>query len=837
MLMNLGRWYQRQCRQSRPRTRLQVEWLEDRVVLATFDVTNTADILNQAGTLRNAIQQANSNGQANNTINILTAGTYAITLTGTPNESDNAAGEFAVNLQSGGSLTINNQSSGAVIVDAQGASRVFDVNPGNASLAAAAQVVFNGNTGGITVTNGKAATTNDAAGSGGDIRAQGAVGLTLANVTVSNGTGGGDGGGISMENSANISWALALNHSTVTNNHAGNAGGGVEADGTGTVTVSNSLLTGNSAVNQGGGLWLDTIGSNSGTANLFITQSVISNNSAGLLGAGLGNAGNGTVTLFNSVVRGNGSSGSGGGFADENNLGTLTVSNSLFLDNSASGSGGGLFAGGPSTTISDSEFQGNSASINGGGAFLGQNGNGTPATATSAFTITNSTFAENSANGNGGGIEFETTTGTPNSTSSATLTDSTLAGNSARTGTGGGINVATGFKGSVALRADTITNNSAATTGGVAFAGRAGGTVSVQNTILAENNGTNPDVSSGAGTFSDNGNNLLGVLPTPNNTGFTAATDLKGPFTNLVSALSDNGGALAGVTQVYGASVGNSPAGNQMTVQTESLPPTSSARNKGVAIAGLTADERGVPIVTPPDAGAFQFQNASLTVTITAPTTVGLGSSATFTVTVNNTSGNALPDSNGTLVVNLRTRVSAPFGGFNQTFTIGPIVAHQSQSFTIPIDTTQPGTQTITATVTSPDANPNTPNPATVEFTVVPSPLAAHTPQGTLMVFALAIDNGQVVFLYLDQAGQVFDESFSLNNFFSPNPANAVFLNTDLVFRNIQFQDSGAFGTPGILRDVLDFNNSAVLMTTVPLNFISLAAVNDIIHALEQPGA
>jgi hypothetical protein len=115
MFMRLGRWFQHQCRQSRPRTRLRVEWLEDRVVPATFNVTNTADILNQAGTLRNAIQQANTNGQADNTINILTPGTYAITLTGTPNESDNAAGEFAINVQSGGSLTINNQSGGAVL--------------------------------------------------------------------------------------------------------------------------------------------------------------------------------------------------------------------------------------------------------------------------------------------------------------------------------------------------------------------------------------------------------------------------------------------------------------------------------------------------------------------------------------------------------------------------------------------------------------------------------------------------------------------------------------------------------------------------------------------------
>ncbi len=93
MFMSLGRWFQRQCRQTRivrtmarrPRTRLQVEWLEDRVVPATFDVTTLADGVGP-GTLRNAIQQANTNGQADNTINLTLAGTYALTLTPTNNQ-------------------------------------------------------------------------------------------------------------------------------------------------------------------------------------------------------------------------------------------------------------------------------------------------------------------------------------------------------------------------------------------------------------------------------------------------------------------------------------------------------------------------------------------------------------------------------------------------------------------------------------------------------------------------------------------------------------------------------------------------------------------------------
>jgi len=84
---------------------------------------------------------------------------------------------------------------------------------------------------------------------------------------------------------------------------------------------------------------------------------------------------------------------------------------------------------------------------------------------------------------------------------------------------------------------------------------------------------------------------------------------------------------------------------------------------------------------------------------------------------------------------------------------------------------------------------------------------------------AVGIVNGQLVWLYVDQAGQVFDETLNLNNpftnFFTPNPANATFINTQLVFSNVQLQSSTIFGSPGILGNVLDANNNAFLMTTV----------------------
>jgi predicted outer membrane repeat protein len=881
------------------------------VVPATFDVTNTADILNQAGTLRNAIQQANASADANNTINILTAGTYAITLaptntnvvntvitaggtgftsaptvtftggggtgaagtaliangavvgiritnagtgyttvptitftdgggtgaaaTAEVGQNDNAAGEFAINVQSGGSLTINNQSGGAVIIDGQALSRVFDINPNNTLLPTKGLVTFNGGTVGMTITNGRAAATDDAAGSGGDIREFGDVSLTVNNVTVSNGTAGGDGGGISAENTPfSTPWTMTLNNSSVINNHAQDAGGGIDEDGSGHVIINNSLISGNSTVNQSGGIWLDAIANpNTGvleTASLAITQSVISNNSAGMLGAGFGNAGNGTVTVTNSLVSGNVTHGFGGGFADENNLGTLVVQNSLFQNNTAITQGGGIFAGGPSTTITNSEFRGNFADTNGGALFLGQNPGGTPPTTTSIFAISNTTLANNVANTNGGGIEFATTAG---STLTGAIINSTVSGNSALGGLGGGIDVATGFAGTLTLTNDTVTNNFANTQGGgVNFAGTAGGTVKVQNSIIANNIApTGPDVFNTAGTFTDLGNNVVGTLS--GSTGFGAGT-IVGPFTGgaLVGGLRDNGGPVAGVTQNYGAGlVGNSPVGTQITVQTEALPPTSAARAKGATVTGITTDQRGFTRPgTAPDVGAFQFQNVTLTLNLKATSSNG---TTTVTVTVTNNSANALPVNNSVLLVTLPAGLTA---NGPLSFVLPALAAGQTSSpFTVTATGTPTGANTVTATINSPDANPNAVTASVGITPVSPPPPPTPTPVGQLMVFAIGFLNGQLVLFFVDQKGQIFTEGFSANNFFNPDPTSASFFNSGMVLRNMA--PTNVFGSPGIIGSIVDSSGNTSLATTVPLNFIAAAALNDLIQALQQPGA
>jgi hypothetical protein len=383
----LARWFgtPRRPAGTRRRTRLGIESLEDRCVPAVFTVNSLADLSLAAGvnpttgaingtttvTLRSAIEAANMT-PGGNTIDLAIAGTYKIALAPTtPNEADNLAGEFAI-LPTGGDLTIQNTSGGKVTVDAAGLSRVFDINPNfdPANPTPKFLVTLQG----FTITGGRAfdatgLNVDGGVASGGGIRDQGNASLTLNDVVVTGNSATADGGGVSMENVANVPWTLTVNNSTISNNQAGDAGGGLEEDGQGKVFVNFSTISGNLCVNQGAGIWLDAV--NNVTANLTVTGSLISSNTAlnGPTG-GIGNAGTGAVTITGSTVAFNFSGGAmsgGGGFGDENNLGTLTVLNSTFVGNSSTQNGGGIQEGGPSTIINDSTITQNTTLLEGGG--------------------------------------------------------------------------------------------------------------------------------------------------------------------------------------------------------------------------------------------------------------------------------------------------------------------------------------------------------------------------------------------------------------------------------------------------------------------------------------
>jgi hypothetical protein len=580
---------------------LSLELLEDRLAPAVYNVNTLADLSISPGvdpatgkilgtntvTLRSAIEAANAT-PGSNTINLTVAGTYKITIPpaspdDTPATENNATGDFDIipNAASapGSSLTIVNASGGSVAVSGNQLDRVFDINPNDATPPSGFTVILKG----FTIENGIVAPGDGLTGSGGGIRDQGNVNLTLSNMVVTKNSATADGGGLVMFNMDEDSWTLTITNSTISDNHAGDAGGGVDTDGTGTVVITNSLITANTDINQGAGIYIDVaVGSSllSG-ADMTLTGSVVSDNSAlatGITssGGGISNAGTGAMTIVNSTISSNFSGANGAGFSDENNVGTLFVRNSLFLNNTATGNGGGIQEGGPSTTIINTEFKGNSSGGTGAGLFA----NGT------TLIVKSSTFADNTASGGGGGIEIETT-GTGSAASK--ITDTTITGNRALNNAGangGGIDAVA--IGKLALLNDTINGNSADVGGGVFWDGS--GKLSAQNTIIAGNTaGSGPDASS-TGTFKDNGGNLIGVSgPGSGNTGFTAITTQTGttadPLDALLGPLQDNGGPQIGAP------------GTTLTLETEAPLRGSLAIGKGILPGAPALDERGFPSV------------------------------------------------------------------------------------------------------------------------------------------------------------------------------------------------------------------------------------------------
>jgi hypothetical protein len=270
-------------------------------------------------------------------------------------------------------------------------------------------------------------------------------------------------------------------------------------------------------------------------------------------------------TLTNVTFSGNGAD-FGGGMNDVFSSPTLT--NVTFSGNG--GVGGGMANLFSSPTLTNVTFSGNRASANGGGGGMYNN--------SSSPALTNVTFSGNLASGNGGGMY--------NATSAPTLTNVTLSGNSAMLG-GGMYNDTS----SPTLTDVTLSGNSAGTDGGGIFNlvqvnGGSGSLLTLEDTIVAGNSAlTSPDI---VGAFTDLGHNLLGT-------------------------------ALRGVAQGSGDVFSNTPLlaplGNYGgPTQTRALLPGSPAIGAGVAIPGITTDQRGASLPTSnPDIGAFESHGFTLT--------------------------------------------------------------------------------------------------------------------------------------------------------------------------------------------------------------------------------
>lgn len=607
-------------------------------------------------------------------------------------------------------------------------------------------------------------------GGGGGIFAETIGVVSITNTTIEGNTSLADGGGFSeaFDSTKN----LVLSNDTIENNQSTQgSGGGIAYSAADNLTLQSCTLSGNTAAQAGGGLFLgntvitltlqgstvsgNTAGTSGGgiedeAALLTATNCVIDNNKANNENGGGLDASNGTnqtVGLNNVTFRGNSvvggsffaGTGFGGGLNAGSTVNNLSLANCLFVDNTAVSQGGGLAQSQGSLTVSNSQLTGNTDSgDDGGGGALAFDG--------SFYVISGSTFGNNTSANNGGAVSIiASSSGT--SPASLLLND-TFAGNTAVQG--GAIDM--GGNEPVLILNDTLTGSSASSVGGGILASNP---VTLQNTIIAGNTcPLSPDINF-FGHLTDNGGNLIGS--TSGFGGTLSSTDLVG-INPLLGPLADNGGILAGASS------------DQQVVQTEALMPGSPAIGKGIATGAAPIDERGFPVVTPLDIGAFQLQDVPLSVTVTpATSSVLVNGTQTFTITVANTGGTALPADNSTLAVTLSAGLTtvSPV-----TFTLAAIPAGQSQTFTVTTTATTAGAQMLTATVTSPDANPNSVSGNASINVVIPSPTLApppttmtnptttHSPIGTLSLFAFGFGPTGIDLFEVDNAGDIFAVPF-----------------------------------------------------------------------------
>jgi hypothetical protein len=363
--------------------RPRLEALEDRCVPAHWAVTSQADNVNQPGTLRWAVAQANNDN--GDTIDIQT--TQPIVL---------ANGELYL----ARSVTIDFTASAAAsraTIDANFSSRVFEVAPAarvnldnldlidgiglanNPSVTSFADgvggAIFNQGTLALTACtlahNGVAfdplgnrlPPTNFGGGILNNANPRAFVtpnpvgGLTLTRCEMSGNQALVGGGGID-----NILGSVAVLQSSLSGNHVGPAdgmdgdGGGVKSFG-GVLLLASSALDSNTALDGGAVASVNTM--------LFVLACDLYNNRARFDGGGVKSFAGSFLTIDSAYDFNNSEHGAGGGIAND---GAMVVLSCLFTDNLAL-LGGAIFNGPGSTATVETSNLSNNAALFGGGIY------------------------------------------------------------------------------------------------------------------------------------------------------------------------------------------------------------------------------------------------------------------------------------------------------------------------------------------------------------------------------------------------------------------------------------------------------------------------------------
>jgi len=242
--------------------------------------------------LREAIVAANNTSGAD--VITLVSGLYRLTLTGA-GEDNALTGDLDVT----GELTITGAGANSTFIDGVAADRVFDVK--GASLTLSGVTIQNGfasgdgggvylssNSGSALTIHDAALTGNTATGKGGAIYSDRA--LSLDRVTI-DGNGAAEGGGVYLGNDGSSIATLA--NVTISNNTATGNGGGIHSNKT--LTVTSSTISGNAASDKGGGLY-------SNGDSPAITNSTIAYNSGSGGAGGIHFEGSSRATLKNTIL-------------------------------------------------------------------------------------------------------------------------------------------------------------------------------------------------------------------------------------------------------------------------------------------------------------------------------------------------------------------------------------------------------------------------------------------------------------------------------------------------------------------------------------------------------
>ena len=431
------------------------------------------------------------------------------------------------------------------------ASSAADLQGGGGIFSDGGDLILDGSTNGITISNNMA--TGADFGSGGGILAIGGSMATIdiTSVTISDNTATRAGGGIEIVEADTVtltSIMLTGNSATGTGAGPGNGGGLHTTGDIANLTVDDSLVQDNAAASEGGGLWFSagtvaTIQNNTG-----ITANTASGDDATNGGGGIFNAG-GTLTIDGSMATvtisnnsADGTSGSGGGIFNDA-MGTLSINDATIMSNVANRAGGGIEAtAGTMTMLTSVTLDGNSAGVD-IMSMVGStpvanpgNGGGLHVTGDGDVTIDGGTVSNNVAASEGGGLWNGTGTMT---IQNGTVIDSNVAsGNDADNGGGGIFNAG----GTVIITGatTTISNNAADGTSGSGggILNDAMGTITITDAEISSNvaNRAGGGIESTAGTTT-----TLTDVSLLNN---SAGVDIMAPVGTTPVAAPGNGGGL-----------------------------------------------------------------------------------------------------------------------------------------------------------------------------------------------------------------------------------------------------------------------------------------------------